>query len=464
MVHSEGVLLRLLVVDDDPENLLLIRAALPEDFVQVTVSPTPQDAIELVQRLRPHLVLLETEQAKLAGADLLETIIETDPGINVILMARHYDSEAAVEAIKKGASDYLAKPMSPVRLRNRMEQFLSFARLRHRSLELERELLEAFQFEGMIGRSPQMLELFSKIRQIAPHFRTVLLTGETGTGKELVAKALHRSSPVSSGPFVAYNCAAIVETLTESELFGHVKGAFTGATQDKVGAFEFANRGVLMLDEIGELPLTTQAKLLRVLQEQQLQRVGAPNTRKLDVRVIAVTNRDLRRMVAEKTFREDLYYRLSMIEIRTPPLNQRKEDLSLLERHFIRHFAAQYGKQIRGLTRRAQTMLSNYSWPGNVREMENILGHACMMAQGEIIDVRDFPDSMRQSDVSVLGPGRERPLTLEENQRRYAREIVDRVGNKVQAADLLGISRTTLYRLLENKPVEQLEDVTQHHR
>src|SRR5579871_6665417 len=226
MVYSESVLLRLLVIDDDPENIALIRAALPEDFVQVTVSSAPQDTIELIQRLHPHLVLLETEQAKLAGTDLLETIIETDPGINVILMARYYDSEAAVEAIKKGASDYLAKPMSPVRLRNRMEQFLSFARLRHRSLELERELLEAYQFEGMIGKSPLMLELFSKIRQIAPHFRTVLLTGETGTGKELVSKALHRSSPVSSGPFVAYNCAANEETLTESELFGHVKGAF----------------------------------------------------------------------------------------------------------------------------------------------------------------------------------------------------------------------------------------------
>jgi transcriptional regulator with PAS, ATPase and Fis domain len=219
-----------------------------------------------------------------------------------------------------------------------------------------------------------------------------------------------------------------------------------------------------MLDEIGELPLTTQAKLLRVLQEQQLQRVGAPLTRKLDVRVIAVTNRDLRRMVAEKTFREDLYYRLSMIEIRNPPLQQRKEDISLLERHFVRHFAAQYGKTIRGLTRRAQTMLSHYSWPGNVREMENILGHACLMAQGEIIDVHDFPEAMRQScEASVLGPSREKPLTLEENQRRYVREIVERVGNKVQAADILGISRTTLYRLLENKGATEMEDAARHH-
>jgi transcriptional regulator with PAS, ATPase and Fis domain len=305
-----------------------------------------------------------------------------------------------------------------------------------------------------------MLELFSKIRQIAPHFRTVLLTGETGTGKELVAKALHNLSPGSSGPFVAYNCAAIVETLTESELFGYVKGAFTGATQDKIGAFEFANRGVLMLDEVGELPLQTQAKLLRVLQEQQVQRVGSPHERKLDVRVVAVTNRDLRKMVAERTFREDLYYRLSMIEIRTPALNQRKEDLSLLERHFLRYFAGQYGKQIRGLTRRAQALLSHYSWPGNVREMENILGHACIMAEAEVIDVRDLPESIRQNaTASVLGPTQDRPLTLEENQRRYVREIVQRVGNKVQAADLLGISRTTLYRLLENKPVEHMEDL-----
>ena len=392
MGHPEGILLRLLVVDDDRDNLKLIRTALPEQFVDITSTSDPQEVIHLVESLHPHLVLL----AEPAGTELLETILEADPGINVILMAKDYDSEAAVDAIKRGASDYLAKPMSPVRLRNRMEQFLSFAQLRHRSLELEKELLDAFQFEGMIGRSPLMLELFSKIRQIAPHFRTVLLTGETGTGKELVAKALHHLSPVAAGPFIPCNCAAIVETLTESELFGHVKGSFTGAAQDKIGVFEFANHGVLLLDEIGELPLKTQAKLLRVLQEQQVQRVGSVQAKKLEVRVIAATNRDLRRMVAEKTFREDLYYRLSMIEIRTPPLNQRKEDVSLLARHFVRHFSAQYGKQIRGLTRRAQAVLSQYSWPGNVREMENILGHACIMAQAEIIDVRDFPEFMRR--------------------------------------------------------------------
>ena len=279
MGHPEGILLRLLVADDDPDNLSLIRTALPEEFVDITSTSDSQEVIRLIESLHPHLVLLESEMASLGGTELLETIIETDPGINVILLARDYNSDAAVEAIKRGACDYLAKPISPVRLRDRIEQYLSFARLRHRSLELEKELLEAFQFEGMIGRSPLMLELFSKIRQIAPHFRTVLLTGETGTGKELVAKALHNLSPASSGPFVAYNCAAIVETLTESELFGYVKGAFTGATQDKIGAFEFANRGVLMLDEVGELPLQTQAKLLRVLQEQQVQRVGSPHER-----------------------------------------------------------------------------------------------------------------------------------------------------------------------------------------
>jgi len=453
-------LLQLLVIDADTRNADLIRAALEGEFVQVSSTGDVEEALDMIRQTRPQLVLLDLEESKFQGLELLEKIMEFDPGTNVILMAQDYTPESALDAIKRGACDYLTKPVSRIAIRDRVEQFISFAQLRHRSLELEKELLEAFQFEGMIGRSPLMLELFSKIRQIAPHFRTTLLTGETGTGKELVAKALHHLSPVSSGPFIAYNCAAIVETLAESELFGHVRGAFTGALQDKMGAFECANRGTLMLDEVGELPLATQAKLLRALQEQQIQRVGSPKIYKLDVRVIAVTNRDLRKMVMERTFREDLFYRLSTIEIKTPPLDQRKEDLSLLERYFVRHFASQYGKQIRGLTRRAQTLLSHYTWPGNVREMANILAHACIMAQGEIIDIRDFPECMRQiTDTLNAGTRHERPLTLEENQRRYAREMVERIGNKAQAADVLGISRTTLYRLLENKPIRNVEEV-----
>ena len=215
-------------------------------------------------------------------------------------------------------------------------------------------MLAASEFEGIIGRSPLMWEMFSRIRRVAPHYRTVLITGETGTGKDLVARALHRLSPAASGRFVVLNCSAVVETLFESELFGHVRGSFTGATQDKTGLFEHAHGGTLFLDEIGDMPLATQAKLLRVLQNQEVQRVGSLTARKVDVRVIAATNHDLRAAIAEKRFREDLYYRLSMVEIQVPRLAERKEDLPLLERHFIARFAAQYGKEIRGLTHRAQ--------------------------------------------------------------------------------------------------------------
>ena len=285
----------------------------------------------------------------------------------------------------------------------------------------------------MVGRSPLMLDVYSRIRRVAPHFSTVLITGETGTGKELVATALHRLSPCARGPFVVCNSTAIVETLFESELFGYVKGAFTGAAQDRAGLFEFANGGTLFMDEIGELPLAAQSKLLRVLQNQEVQRVGSPVARKVDVRVVAATNRDLRLMVSQKQFRDDLYYRLSMVEIHLPRLLSRKEDLPLLERHFIEAFAAKYNKPVRGMTRRAQALLARYSWPGNVRELENILGYACMMVDREVIDIRDFPERLRTQAAEHAIPD-ESMLPLDELDRRHARKVLEQVGgNRVRA-------------------------------
>jgi transcriptional regulator with PAS, ATPase and Fis domain len=257
---------------------------------------------------------------------------------------------------------------------------------------------------------------------------------------------------------VVCNCTAIVETLFESELFGHVRGAFTGATQDKMGLWESANGGTLMLDEIGDVPLGVQPKLLRALQNQEVQRVGSLAVRKVDVRVIAVTNRDLRAMVTERQFREDLYYRLSMVEIQLPRLAERKEDLRLLERYFVEHFSRQYNKPVRGLTRRAQTLLARYPWPGNVRELENVIGYACMMTDRDLLDVRDLPEAMRHPGAAA---GADDPLglTLEEMQRRYVRRVLDHVGgNKLQAAAILGIGRSTLYRILaEEEPAGSVE-------
>ncbi len=283
----------------------------------------------------PQIVLTDLVMPNLSGMEVLERIMEFDPSTEVILMTAHYSTESAVEAIKKGASDYLNKPISIAALRERVGKLVEEARKQQRSLQLEGELLASSEFEGIVGRSPVMREMIPQIRRVAPHYRTVLITGETGTGKDLVAQALHRLSPVAAGRYVVLNCSAVVETLFESELFGHVKGSFTGATNDKAGLFEHAHGGTLFLDEIGDMPLATQAKLLRVLQNQEVQRVGSLTARKVDVRVIAATNHNLRAAVAEKRFREDLYYRLSMVEIQVPRLAERKEDLPLLERHFI---------------------------------------------------------------------------------------------------------------------------------
>jgi transcriptional regulator with PAS, ATPase and Fis domain len=329
-----------------------------------------------------------------------------------------------------------------------VESLFTEVRRRQRCSQLETELLDNSQFAAMVGHSAAMLEVFHRIRRVAAHFRTVLVTGETGVGKELVAHALHKLSPASTGPFVACNCSAVVETLVESELFGHVKGAFTGAVQDRVGVFESADGGTVLLDEIGELSLSSQAKLLRVLQNQEVQRVGAPVARRLNVRVIAATHRDLQAMVKEQRFREDLFYRLSMVQIKMPALAERKEDLVLLEQYFIKRFAEQYGKPLSGITRRAQALLARHSWPGNVRELENVLGSTCMMMEGEVIDVGDLPQYLRERPA-VEDRESEALPTLEEVERSHTLRVLESVGgNKVRAAELLGVSRAKLYRIL----------------
>jgi DNA-binding NtrC family response regulator len=449
MTHSKEVALRLLIIDDDSETPSLIRLALADEPVDVMTAADTPDGLELVRRRRPSIVFLDIQKDTFEGLRTLDTILEIDPGIDVILINGHYSTDDAVNAIKRGACDYLTKPISPERLRDTVGLLLSDARLRQHSQELEGKMIDAFQFEGMIGRSPLMLELFRKINRVARHFRTILVTGPTGTGKELVAKALHRLGPRPAGPFLACNCSAWADSLLETELFGSVRGAFTGASQDRAGVFEHANGGTLMLDEIGEMSVANQAKLLRVLQNQEIQRVGSPVVRKVDVRVIAATSRNLPRMVVESKFREDLYYRLSMVEIEVPPLVDRREDLPLLERHIVRSFALQSEKHIRGLTRRAQTALGRYSWPGNVRELENVIGHACIMAEKDIIDIRNLPERFqtRRTDRSLL-ENKDEIVSLREIERRYSRRVVERVHSKTHAAELLGISRAKLYRLL----------------
>ena len=440
--------LRLLVIDDESQNLGLIESALEQQGLEILTASNPEVGLALFKEKRPEIVLLDLVMPKINGMDLLEQIIANDPGAEVILMTGYYSAESAVEAIRKGAADYLTKPLDVGKLRDRVFTLVNEHRSRRLATQLDQQMVDTFQLEGIVGRSPLIMDVFAAMRRVAPHFRTALITGETGTGKELVAHALHRLSPVSDKTFAVCNCSALVETLFESELFGHVRGAFTGATQDKVGLFEYAHQGTVFLDEIGDMPLAGQAKLLRVLQNQEIQRVGSPALRKVDVRFIAATNKDLRALVREHTFREDLYYRLSMVEITLPTLVDRKEDLPLLQRYFIEKFATQYNKPVRGMTRRAQALLGRHDWPGNVRELENVIGKACMTVEGNVVDVKDLPPHLRKAPVLARADD-DNLLSMEEVQERHLVKVLERVrGDKSRAAEVLGISRTTLYNIL----------------
>jgi DNA-binding NtrC family response regulator len=445
---------KVLAIDNDPVNLSLIEQVLRQEGLEVLTAGDAESGLAIFLQVRPRVVLLDLVMASMGGMEFLERMVRADPAANVILISGRYSADSALEAIQRGACDYLTKPLDAQRLRTRVCSLLADAELRHKTLKLDQELLQACQFEGIVSRSPSMLDVFTTIRRAAPHFRTALISGATGTGKELVARALHRLGPASKGQFIVCNCSTLVESLAESELFGYVKGAFTGATQDRPGLFEAANGGVIFLDEIGELSPGTQARLLRVVQDHQIRRVGSSVTREVDVRVIAATNRNLRAMVNEGQFREDLYYRLAVVEINLPALANRREDLPLLQRHFVEKFSAEYVKSIAGLTRRAQARMATYSWPGNIRELENVIGNACMMANGKFIDIHDLPERLR-SGVEH-SPSDESLLSLDEVQRRHVMRVLERVGgNKARAAEVLGVGRATIYQLLSRMRLEK---------
>lgn len=402
-----------------------------------------QHGLVLTAAVRPEIVLIDLKRSSPDLTNCIPRSVKFDPAREVLFAIPENSAPSPSEAIARGRCESLARPISPAILKRKI--WLTLAQI---GPVADAEPAEPFVFHGMIGSSNALLEVFSRILRVAPHFDTLLVSGETGTGKELTALAIHNHSRLSGGPLVVCNCAAVVDTLFESELFGHVRGAFTGANQDKRGIAEVAENGTLFLDEVGEIPLSVQPKLLRFLQNREVQRVGSSRAREISVQVIAATHRDLRVLVSEGRFREDLYYRLAPICIKLPRLVDRREDLPLLCAHFLKRLAARYGKPEARLGSRAWALLQRYDWPGNVRELENVLSYAALMTTTGIIDVGDFPDwfcggtEAPPTDPAAL-------LSLDELGRRHAEHVLAHVGgNRAQAARILGISRATLYRLL----------------
>jgi DNA-binding NtrC family response regulator len=433
----------IVVIDDNPGSLELLSTALSRPGVAVHTAPNPAGGVELVRRLHPQLVVTDLVMPEMSGLEVLQQVVEFDPSIDVLLMTAHYTTETAVAAIRNGAADYLQKPVKIALLRERVARLLASAEQRRK---VNSTVLDASDsiFEGMIARSSQMWNLFAMVQRIAPHYRSVLVQGPTGTGKDLIAGALYRLSGVK-GNFVVLNCSAVVETLFESELFGHVKGAFTGADRDKTGLLEMANGGTLFLDEIGDMPLSTQAKLLRALQNQEFLPVGSLKLRKVNVRIVAATHRNLHIAIAQGKFREDLYYRLSMIELKVPALREHPEDIPLLARHFTKKFSYEFDKQIFGLTQRALIVLERHGWPGNVRELEHVIGRACMLTEETLLDVTDLPEELTRQKGTVTEEPKNTISQLAEQERHMVEEALrETAGNQSEAARRLGIGRDAL--------------------
>lgn len=399
-----------------------------------------------------HLILLDHSHTEEEDSEWLRRIKEYDPLIEVIFIENEFSRERVIKAIKQGAYDYLSRPLDTKALSRSIREIEDNRKLRKKIGQLEDQIEDAVNFHGLIAKSPRMLDIFSTIRRLAKHFTTVLITGETGTGKEMVARALHDLSPRHRKNFVACNCSALVETLLESELFGHVKGAFTGAIKTKHGLFEVANGGTLFLDEIGELSPQTQVKLLRVLENREVKRVGSNETVTVDVRVITATNRNLEKAQAEGRFREDLYYRLNTAEIHLPPLRERREDILLLAKHFLNVMNERMNKKIKGIARQAQIALLNYPWKGNVRELENVIERAALLASKDFVTLGDLPSHLQQY-THPDRPSDSLPSdlkTLEEVEAEHIRCIMKNVNrNKTVAAKILGLSRRSLYRKLD---------------
>jgi two-component system response regulator HydG len=443
----------ILVVDDDQAHRTMLSTLLGGWGYIVEEADDGARAIEKVHEKSYDLVLMDVRMVEVSGLEALPAIKSFNPAIPIIIMTAFSSVETAVEALKKGAYDYLGKPLDFDELKLAIERAMDHSRLKEENRALKESLGLGFNTGDIIGRSGAMVELLETVALVAPSEATVLITGESGTGKELIASAIHMNSPRRDKPFIQLNCAAITETLLESELFGHERGAFTGADRRKEGRFRLAHGGSIFLDEISEMSVAMQAKLLRVLQEKKIQRVGGEEVLKVDVRVMAATNRELKAEIEAGRFREDLYYRLNVVTLSVPALTERREDIPLLAQHFLETFAEKNRKQIKGFTPQAMDRMVRYDWPGNVRELMNAIERSVILCRGEYISDLDFPLSVREAVApepeSVV---EELPadLPLEEVEKVSILKTLESAGgNKSEAARRLGITRRTLHKKLK---------------
>ncbi len=439
----------ILVIDDEKNIRAGLQAALEMDGYDVLLAADGAEGLDIALHSDVDLVITDLRMPGVSGEEVLRRVTTESPGIPVIVLTGHGTVENAVEAMRAGAYDFLTKPLNLDRLSLLVKRALQNRELILQHRELEREIESRKSFEHIIGKSPAMLKVFEVLKRVAPTKASVLITGESGVGKELIANALHNLSPRKPNPFIKVHCAALAETILESELFGHEKGSFTGAVARKRGRFELANSGTIFLDEIGEINQQVQIKILRVLQEKKFERVGGEETLEVDVRVVTATNRDLEKEIAEGRFREDLYYRLNVVRIHVPPLRERKDDLPLMIAAFIKEFAEENGKTIEGIDSKARSVLYAYDWPGNVRQLRNCLESAVVMTSGTVITLDDLPPSIRAgTDASSIRI----PVgvTMAEAEKEVILQTLSaQNGNKSKTAEVLGIGRKTLHRKLD---------------
>ncbi|HWE37670.1 MAG TPA: sigma-54 dependent transcriptional regulator [Isosphaeraceae bacterium] len=441
--------IRVLVVDDDEPHAEAVAESLERNGYECTVATSGREALRLIEEQNFDIVLTDLLMDDVGGMEVLRQAKRELPDAEVVILTGHNTVKAAVTAMQAGAATYLTKPLDINELRTVADKVSQSQRLARTNQELRRQLNEKFGFEGVVGNSPLMHAVLDKLRQVAPTSATVLITGESGTGKELVAKAIHINSPRKNKPFVPLNCAALADNILESELFGHVKGAFTGADRDRKGWLEHANGGTLFLDEIGDIPATTQVKLLRVLESGEIVRMGSNEPIKVNVRLISATNRDLAEAIAAGTFRQDLYHRLKVVNIKLPPLRSRREDIPLLLDRFLKEFAATHGKAVHSIAPAVRKALTAHAWPGNVRELRNVVESMVVVDSDGVLELDDLPEELHAAppaaDASHLAG-----KTLEEIEKHYILETLKLTdGNREEAAKLLGIGQRTLYRKLD---------------